>query len=758
MLFRKMLRELKRNMSQFVSIFLMTLMGILIFTGLNAVGQGMDQSSKKFYKQTNLADAFLYGENFTKEEALQLENKDGINKVERRLQVDANLKNDTKTTIQLNFVENNQISTNHLIEGEAFDPNQSGIWLDSSYAKANTLIVGDSFSLVFQGHKITEIIKGLIMNPEYVYALKDENEVVPDHMNYGYAFLSAKEFKLAQEVPFNQLLIESDVNKTKLEQIKTEVFKEKQAVLVMQADQSSVAMFHNEISQMKAMQTVFPIIFLLIAILTTLTTMTRITVNQRMQIGSLKAMGFSNGKILRHYMSYGTFIGTVGGVIGLIVGPILLPALVFSFQKGFYIMPEWKGNIEPVVFVIVIVCIVSCGLSGFIACRTELRGVTAEILRPKAPKISKHSRLEKSQWWNSMRFDFQWNVRDLMRNKLRSAITIFGIIGCMTLIICGFGLKDTVREITNVSYKELNTYATKVSLSETMTLPRFLELRADKELQFIQETAIEIEVNGVKKTTMLTVVGAGNYIKQKGTDNQFITLPKSGIAITKKIADIQNLKIGDVLKWRIYGTNDWITSEINEVIRNPMGQGVFVTEQAYKELDQTMIPTSFVTNKAVSTFTQEEFSSVQSKEDLVKAMDAMMETMNVMIAVLIFAAIILGVVVLYNLGILSFQEKLRELTTLKVLGFQYSKLRKLLQMQNIWLTLLGTLLGVPGGYLMLSYMLKFMGDSFDMIPKISLYSYGFSILGTLTLSIVVNWFLSRKLKTIDMVSALKSAE
>ncbi|MHB8130512.1 MAG: ABC transporter permease [Mobilitalea sp.] len=765
MLLRKMLRDLKGNLTQFISIFLMTFMGIFIFTGMNAVGQGMDQSSKKFYEETNLSDAYLYGDNFTKDEALQLEKKDGITKVERRLQFNATLENDSKTTIQLNVVESIQISANHLMEGEAFDPDKSGLWLDSSFAAANSLKVGDSINLEAQGQVITGTIHGLIMNPEYLYALKDENEVLPDHKTYGYAFLSAKELNLGAEVPFNQLLIDTDESKNTLETIVSELFEKKYAVLVMQADQTSVRMFRNEVNQMKAMQAIFPVVFLMIAILTTLTTMTRITVNQRTQIGSLKAVGFTNGKILRHYMSYGAFIGTVGGMLGLVTGPILLPSLMFGFQKGFYTMPEWNGVIEPMVFIIVVICILCCGLSGYFACNKELRGTTAQILRPKAPRVSKHTRLEKSKWWNSLRFDFQWNVRDLMRNKLRSAITVVGIIGCMALIICALGLKDTIQGITDTSYKELNTYDTKVSLAETISETRLSELREDKELQFVQEAAIELEVDGDKQTTMLSVIGDGVYIKQKDMDNNFIELTKSGVTITNKIAQRHNLHMGDILQWRIYGTKAWITSEIKEVIRNPIGQGVFVSEEAYLELKQTMKATAFVTEaatyatkKANGNFITEDFSSVQSKEDLLETMDTMMETMNVMILVLIFAAVILGIVVLYNLGVLSFHEKLRELTTLKVLGFQYGKLRKLLQMQNIWLTLLGALLGVPGGYLLLAYMLKFMGDSFDMLAIISVLSYTFSILGTLLLSIVVNWFLSRKLKTIDMVSALKSVE
>ncbi len=758
MLFKKMLRDLKRHRTQFISIFLMIFMGVFTYTGLNAVGRGMSQSGREFYNETNLADAFLYGGNFTKEEVRRLEQEDSISKAERRLKVDAALESDAKTTLQLNFVESNQVSSNHITEGEPFHPDGKGIWIDSSFAEANSLKVGDTIGLTVQGNVLSETIKGFIMNPEYVYAVKDDNEVIPNHACYGYAFLSAKEFNASGEIPFNEIIMKTDADKDALEEIKDRVFQSKYTVLLMRKDHPSVSMFENEVNQMYGFQAVFPIVFLLIAVLTTLTTMTRITMNQRTQIGTLKAVGFANRRVLLHYTGYGAFIGALGGILGLFAGPLLLPRLIFSFQKTFYAIPEWQGSIEPEVFLVAVLCMAGCGLSGYLACRKELHGAAAEILRPKAPKIGKHTALEKSRCWNCLTFDFQWNIRDLLRNRIRSLITVIGIIGCMALIICALGMQDTIRSITDISYRELNAYEVKVSLSEDVSAEQIQELKEDGKVQFIQEGAIELDLENGKESAMMTVIGTGNHIRQKDTDNRFTKLPESGIAVTEKFAELHSLAAGDMLTWRIYGSKDWVTGKIAMIISNPISQGAFISEKAYKGLKQTMLPTAFVTNEDAGNFIREEFGSVQTREELIKSIDSLLETTNVIVAVLILAAVLLGAVVLYNLGVLSFNERVRELTTLKVLGFQYSKLRRLLQMQNIWLTLAGTLLGVPGGYLLLSYMMKLMGDSFDLRPLLTALSLGISILGTLLLSVAVNFFLSRRLKTIDMVSALKSVE
>lgn len=758
MLLLKMARDMKSNFVQFLSIFLMTLMGILIFTGMNAVGQGMEQSSIQFYKNTNLADAFLYGNEFTKEECVLLEKEDAIDLVERRMQMNVMVENKNKATIQLNVIEENQISVNHLVEGAHFDAALDGVWLDYAYAKANSLKVGDEIRFLIDGNSQTMIIKGLIMNPEYVYALKDDNEVIPDHKNYGYAFLSSNYLSKFYDLKFNQLLIKSTADKKTIDTIITNVFQEKYAVLVIQKDHPSVKMFQNEVKQMKAVETVFPIAFLLIAVLTSLTTMTRITVNQRTQIGTLKALGFSNRKIITHYVSYGASIGLISGLLGLILGPKLLPNIMFRFQKEFYTLPEWKGMIEPVALIVVIISIISCSLSGYFACKREVVGAAAQILRPKPPKASKHTKIEKSRFWMKMKFDVQWNIRDITRNKLRGFITIFGIIGCMTLIICAFGLRDTIQEIKKITYEERNTYDNKVYLSKTITFEQMDQLKMNEEYQFVQEIAIELSTRDMIESTFMSIIGKGDYLNYKDLKGNMIQLPNAGVVITNKVAKLYHLTKGDQLKWRIYGTKDWILSDIKEIVHNPIGQGVYISEEAYMQLNHTMSPTAFLTRASTDSLESVEFDTVQSKEDLITTMNNMMETMNAMIVILVFAAVLLGVVVLYNLGVMSFYERLRELTTLKVLGFQYEKLCKLIHMQNIWLTLIGTFLGIPSGFLLLSYMMRFMGDSLDMLPYISVESYVISIIGTIMISILVNLILSRKLKKIDMVSALKAVE
>lgn len=758
MLLRKMLRDLKNNAAQFLAIFLMIFLGVFIFSGMTSIGQGMKQSSQDYYDETHLADAIIYSSFFTDQDYERLRSSFGIETVTKRLQMDTTYGSDGATTIQLNVISSDALSGCHLIEGEAFDSDMDGIWLDSEFAKAHQIKTGDMINVTYQNNVFTKTVKGLVMQPEYVYAVQNNNEIVPDHERFGYAFMPEEAWSLGP-VPYTQALLKTeDLSKNDLESRVTEVLPGKTTMLVMQEDIPSVAMFRNEIDQMSAVGSVYPVVFLITAILTTLTTMTRITADQRVQIGTLKALGIRNRKITLHYLSFGLLVGGAGSILGVFTGPVFLPPLVFGFQKSMYTMPWWNSAVTPVVYGMAFICFLICCCSCYGASRKQLQGAAAETLRPKAPKTSRHTAMEKSRFWKRLGFYSQWNIRDVLRNKLRSLITVFGIVGCMMLILCGLGMRDTVSNLADTMYGTLQTYETKISLSEKCTDEQLKQLEKEKRHQFLEEAIVEIEKDSGKDMLSLSVFDKGHYFTFQDEKGTALSLPEDGAAITRKTAESEGLSVGDVIKWRSYGSSSWHTERIEEIIQTPLEQGMYMSRNAFEKSGESFEPTSFVTDQEAGKFSGEAYETVQSREDLIGALNSMLEMMNAIIFIMIGAAIVLGLVVLYNLGALSFQEKMRELATLKVLGFQHKRLTKLLRRQTVWLSVVGIAAGIPCGYGLVAYMLLFMGDTLDMQPKIELWSYIFSGIGIFAISLFVVWLVSRKLKRIDMVSALKSVE
>lgn len=278
------------------------------------------------------------------------------------------------------------------MEGKAFDSSSDGIWLDSEFAKAHQIKTGDTMSVTCQNNVLTKEVKGLVMQPEYLYAVKNNNEIIPDHTRYGYAFMPEKDWSFGP-VPYTQALIKTGgLSKNDLESRITESLPDRVVMLVMQENIPSVAMFRNEIDQMRAVGSVYPVAFLIIAILTTLTTMTRITADQRVQIGTLKALGIRNRKITLHYLSFGLSVRGAGSTLGVFTG------LVFGFQKSMYTMPWWNSAVTTSVYIMAFLCLMICCSSCYWAGRKQLKGAAAETLRPKAPKTSRHSAIEKSRF------------------------------------------------------------------------------------------------------------------------------------------------------------------------------------------------------------------------------------------------------------------------------------------------------------------------------------------------------------------------
>lgn len=762
MLLRKMLRDMKANKTQFISIFLMAVLGVLVYSGINAEWYGMKKEVDQYYDKTNLPNIWIMSDNFTDGDLDNVRNISGISEAARRLTFDVTLNMKNDPTLRVNIIENNLLSSPMTVEGEDFDISKDGLWLDESFAKAHGLQKGNSIKIEFNGLKIEKNILGFIIHPEYVHNVSDDSILIPNHESFGFAFLSDKALPEGVMLPYNQLIIKTDgglVDDGLMSELE-EKFSDRYHVIINRDTHPSVSVFESEIVQNKAMGGVFPIVFFLIAALAMLTTMTRMTNNQRTQIGTLKALGFSQRKILLHYLSYGVWIGLVGGIIGLFIGPLLIPPILFNMQKTIYTLPNWSVAISPSSLLAVVIAVLCCGVSSYFACYGQLKEVPAATLRPKAPKVGRHTAFEKSKLWHKFGFSVQWNLRDTMRSRIRSIMAVVGVMGCSALLLFGLGLRDTVNGVSKWMYEDLNVYNSKVNLNEHIEKQELADLHKTYTGQLIQESQVQIRYGDKKESGALTVLDEGNEINFENVKKEKIYLPDEGIGISFKIAEILEVDMGDTIEWRIYGEKDWQKSTIIAIYRTPMGQGIAISKSAYEKMGKTFSPTSLLSsNKSINNNEKlNGVSSIQEKSQLIESFEGMLESMKMIIVILIAAAFILGSVVLYNLGALSFTERIRELATLKVLGFFSKQIRSLLLMQNVWLTVIGIIVGLPLGYVLLKFLLSTMSESTDMIAEVSVVSIAVSIVATFLLSVAVNLLLSRKIKSIDMVSSLKSVE
>lgn len=402
MLRRKMFRDIRFNLSQFITIFLMVFMGIMVYAGIRSYMDGMVKTADKFYSENNLEDLVAVKSNFTDEDLKKIKEMDNVQNAERRLTLVGTMESKEERTLELNFIESNEISKLYAIDGEGFDKEKRGVWLDNFYAQNNNLKVGDTIKIKYDKEVLEEKILGLVNVPDHVYSVKDESEIFPNHIDYGFCYLSinefpehyirkqvmkemniedesifdkyVKDFNYKDYIVYNYCMI--DVKDTsKLNEVKSDIennIKDLIAVTDIK-DSASYSVYQGEIEEGETYVGVFSGLFLFIAILSVITTMRRVIKKQRIQIGTLKALGFKNRRINMHYIGYGLWISLFAAILGLIVGPLFIGNVFIGMELSVFQVPNGQAAVSNSSFAVAVVVVLGICLVTYLTCkrRTE---------------------------------------------------------------------------------------------------------------------------------------------------------------------------------------------------------------------------------------------------------------------------------------------------------------------------------------------------------------------------------------------------
>lgn len=759
---KKRLRDIRQNKMQFFNIFIMVFLGVFVFAGIHAYMDGMDKSADKYYKDNNFQDIWLSGENFSNEDLEKVKNTENVKDAERLLTINTELENKEDVTLETNFIETNNISKMYVVEGEEFSKDKKGVWFDSYLAKNLDLKVGDEITVTYQNMKITEKILGLVNTPDHVYFVKDDTEIFPTHKNYGFMYLSINELPEGMPQIFNQVIIDID-NTDKLQETKADLENSiKSAIAVTDREAStSYQGYNSEIEEGTTYSSVFTFLFLFIAVLSVTTTMNRFVKKQRTQIGTLKALGFKNRKIINHYVGYGFIVSLVASIVGLLVGRYALGTFFLNMEMSYFEIPVYNTVLIPVVYILAIAVVVLITLVTYLSCRSILKESAVEALRLEIPKV-KNTKFDLTTKgiFKKASISTRWNLRDVGRNKGRSIMAIVGITGCTMLMLCAFGMMDTMKSYLSWEFDKISNFEYKLSLSNNYTDEQIDNITQKYGKETSQTLGIEIKNKDKKETNTLTVNDAPNKLKYTNHNKEYMDLKDDGIYITEKLSEKYGLQVGDEITWHIFGDDNWYTCKIIGLNRDPQNQQLNMSRKYFELLGLTYRADVVYTDEDLSnTKTIDGVDTIQSLTTLKQGMESMLETVQTMIVLLIVVSAILGFVIIYNLGILSFTEKQYQFATLKVLGFKDKQIKNIFVKQNLWLTIVGIILGLPLGFWMLDYIFKSaLGDNYDFNAYIKPTSYLYAVVGSLIVSIIVNKVLSRKVKKIDMVTSLKGNE
>ena len=430
-------------------------------------------------------------------------------------------------------------------------------------------------------------------------------------------------------------------------------------------------------------------------------------------------------------------------------------------EMSYFEIPVYNTVILPIVYILATGVVILITLVTYLSCRKILKESAVEALRVEIPKVkSKKFDITTKGIFKNASISMRWNIRDVLRNKSRSLMAIVGIIGCTMLLVCAFGMLDTMNSYLDWEFDKICNFEYKISLSSNCTDEQFKTLTQKFGNETSENFGIEIKVDNKKETNTLTINDAKEYLKYTDHNREYMDLSDEGIYITEKLSEKYGLKAGDVITWHIFGDDTWYTSKIAGLNRDPQSQQLNMSRKYYETLGLTYKADVLYTNEDLSEVkTLEGVDTIQSIDNLKTGMESMLETMKSMIILLIAISAILGLVIIYNLGVLSFSEKQYQFATLKVLGFKNQQIKKIFVKQNLWFAIIGILIGLPLGYVMVDYIFKSaLGDSYDFNAQIKIVSYLISAIGSYIVALVVNKVLSKKVKDIDMVTSLKGNE
>lgn len=632
----------------------------------------------------------------------------------------------------------------------------------------------------------------LIAQRDQLYAARDQlnaayNKLVSGQAEYesGLAQLNDAKNTLSSslselEQSQNQLNTEKTENQQKIDDAQSEIDKLEAEWITLDRDSHySYRDYGACADRMDGIAQVFPVFFFLVAALVCMTTMTRMVDEQRNEIGTLKALGYSKVQISSKYLLYALIASILGSILGCLVGMILFPYVIFTAWNTLYNLETIKFAFQPGLMLVASGSVIGITLLATLySIYSELIEVPSQLMRPKAAKIGKKIILERIPFiWNHLSFLRKVTARNIFRYKKRFFMTVIGIAGCSALLVAGFGINDSISDIVHQQYEVINHFETSINVSN---IDDDFEQTLKKQkgvTDIMEEDTLPVTANIADKDASVTVhiVDDKNLLKDFTTlksinDDQEVSLNSKGAVISQKMAEKMEKGIGDTITFKDANDNE-IEVKITDIYENYVGHNIYVTRDLYDtwnsnaELTKTYL---LKTNDTSDDFEHQlgqklmdinGVDSVTFYSSLQENFTDMIASISMVVVVLVISAAALAFVVLYNLSNVNISERTREIATIKVLGFTSRETSQYVNRESILLTMIGAAVGLIVG-IFLHNLIMNLAEMDDVMfgRTIKPISFVISFALTMVFAIIINLVMQRKLKQIQMVESLKAVE
>lgn len=536
-------------------------------------------------------------------------------------------------------------------------------------------------------------------------------------------------------------------------------------------DNSSYTTFLESATKIDSIAAVFPLFFIAVAFLMCLNTMTRMIEEERTEIGIFTSLGISNFQIIFSYIFYVLIATIIGLLIGLSIGYTVVPHVLYNVYTQAYVIPGLKTYVNiPICISIIEVCVITMSLVTFIAVTAKFKNSPANLLRPASPKSGRKVLLEKINFlWKRISFSWKVTIRNLFRYKKRIIMTLIGISGCTALLLTGFGIKDSISEIVEIQYGEIETYDALAVLDNPVTeesseINEFLSQNSISNPLYAYMETLTFAANS-KNIDVYSLAFATNsidkYFNLKDLDGNSLELNDEGAIITEKIAKILNVNIGDTITLRD-NNNEIYVIKISGISKNYINNYVYMNTNYYNLVFGDISYNTIIANignHGDVLMNSNYFSNIQYTEDSMSMLQDIFDSMNNIVFLIIGFSSVLAITVLYNLTTINISERVREIATLKVLGFNDKEISMYVYRETIILTIFGIIIGLLLGIGLNAFVLTVAEtDEIIFAKEIHYLSYILAIVIMIIFTIVVQIITNFILKKINMIDSLKSVE
>lgn len=815
-LLKHIFMKIKDNYKRFLSLICMAFLGVGFYAGIQSSSPDMLKTLDNFYDENNVYDiSIISNVGLTEDDLLKLSK---IKNVELAINIQ---EKDTYLEIEENnyvvkLIEYNSQMNNVYIKEGRLPKNNNEVSVDNALLENNNLKLGDSITI--DGKKYS--IVGNVISPLYFSAERPNSNLGSGKVDYYiYVYNGSLDLEAYSNIYITvkgakKYLTNSDSYKKLINNVKKDIdlIKDKQQdirydelysdiietsetygisideskfikpkwYIYDRLDNTSYKELINASDNLKKIGNIFPIIFFAISVLVSLISMMRMIEEDRVENGTLKSLGYNSFHITLKYVIYSLLATTIGSSIGAIFGSYIIPSVIWNIYKKIFFIPKFiyllKSDYNALGLWICILCI--CGTS-VIVCIKNLREVPANLMRPKAPKSGKKILLERISFiWKKLKFSDKITIRNIFRYKSRVITTILGIAGCTALILAGFGLKDSIKDVTDFQFNNIIKYDKMLMTNESINqidIEKEL-LNDDKVENFTNVNTQNIKVlfnDEQQEVTMITPDDFNSISKSISlidlkTNNIIDNISDNSCIISEKTAKLLDIDVGDKISL-LDNDNNKYDIKVSYIIKNYINQYLYINKNTYNNLFKDYKINSVLISLKDEDKNSKDFDkkyisngyalTIVDNDDIKSSMNDMLGSIDSIVAILIIAAASLAFVVLYNLSNINISERKREIATLKVLGFYPSEVDKYINRETVLLTILGIGIGLLFGSYLSHFIISTCEPDYIMFDRhVYTLSYFYSLFITVIFTIIVTIVTHFNLKKINMVTSLKNVE